>query len=275
MQQIVFFFIRNKNFLLFALLFLISVALTLQSHTYHQNKFVHSANFLTGGVYSVKSSITGYFDLKEQNEVLIEENNRLRALITQLQETEDRTIDTSETNAIQYRFVDARVINNYYSRTKNRLTLNKGANDSIRIDMGVITSNGIVGIVSNTSGNYASVQSVLNTSSQISAKTKRTGHLGNLKWNAEDPAVVQLEDIPRIAQVRLGDTIVTSGRSTIFPEGIGIGAVSNFKLDDGDNYYDISVRLFNDMTSLNHVYVIENIAAEEIKQLESESDDAE
>lgn len=274
MQQIIFFFIRNKNFLLFAVLFIASVALTLQSHTYHKNKFVHSANFLSGSVYSIKSSITGYFDLKEQNAMLIEENNRLRFMITQLQTDEVDSVDVSSVVS-QYKFVPARVINNFYSRTKNRLTINKGAGDSLRIDMGVITSQGIVGIVNNVSANYATVQSVLNTKSQINAKLKKSNQFGTLKWDAQRPDIVQLVDVPRIADVRLGDTITTGGKSTIFPEGILIGSVENFKLDEGDNYYEISVKLFNDMTNLRHVYVIENTAAEEIKQLEIEADDAE
>ena len=275
MQQIIFFFIRNKNFLLFAILFLASIALTLQSHTYHKNKFVHSANFLSGSVYSVKSGITGYFDLKEQNEMLIEENNRLRFLLEKMQGSGELISKDSVDISAQYTFVPVRVINNSYSRTKNKLTINKGAKDSLRIDMGVITSMGIVGIVNNVSANYATVQSVLNTKSQINAKLKKSNQFGTLLWDAQRPDIVQLIDIPRIADVRLGDTITTGGRSTIFPEGILIGSVKNFKLDKGDNYYDISVELFNDMTNLRHVYVIENKAAKEIKQLESEGDDAE
>ena len=194
MQQIIFFFIRNKNFLLFMLLFGISIALTLQSRSYHSNKFVHSANFVSGGLYSFKSGITGYFDLKDQNTQLIEENNRLRALLTQMEAMQDEApIDT--VNLIpQYTYVSSRVINNSYSRTKNWITINKGSKDSIRIDMGVVTSKGIVGIVSNTSSNYASVQSVLNTNTQINAKLKTSGHFGTLTWDTEDPALMRLSD---------------------------------------------------------------------------------
>lgn len=269
MQQILSFFIRNKNFLLFALLFFISVALTIESHSYHKSKALTSANFLSGGVYSIKSSITGYFDLQKQNKLLTEENARLRfelensAMGNSVKEIDTPLIDSNFT------FVTARVINNSYSKTKNNLTLNKGRKDSIAIDMGVLSPQGVIGIVNSVSSNYATVQSVLNTNSQIVAKFKKSDHFGTLIWDTNDPNLVQLTEIPRLAPVALGDTIVTDGKSTIFPAGIPIGTVYNFDRDEGDDYYSINVRLFTDMTSVNHAYVIGHRDASEIKKLEN------
>ena len=268
MQQIIFFLIRNKNFLLFIALFSISIFITIQTHSYHKNKFVNSSNAITGGIYSIKSSITDYFNLREENKILINENTRIRKQLESYKsKVVNQNIDTSSIFS-KYYFVSAKVINNSFSKTKNKLTINKGKRDSIQLDMGVITSKGIVGIIDNLSNKYATIQSILNTNSQINAKLKNAKHFGSLVWNAEDPNVIQLIDIPRLAPVKTGDTIVTGGRSTIFPEGILIGTVIDFELTEDENSQNLNIQLFNDMTNLEHVYIIDNIDTQEIINLE-------
>jgi rod shape-determining protein MreC len=268
MQQIIFFLIRNKNFLLFIALFSISIFITIQTHSYHKNKFVNSSNAITGGIYSIKSSITDYFNLREENKILINENTRIRKQLESYKsKVVNQNIDTSSIFS-KYYFVSAKVINNSFSKTKNKLTINKGKRDSIQLDMGVITSKGIVGIIDNLSNKYATIQSILNTNSQINAKLKNEKHFGSLVWNAEDPNVIQLIDIPRLAPVKTGDTIVTGGRSTIFPEGILIGTVIDFELTEDENSQNLNIQLFNDMTNLEHVYIIDNIDTQEIINLE-------
>ena len=266
MQQIINFIIRQKNFLLFLLLFSISIVFTIQSHSYHKSKFINSANFLTGGVYNSVNNISDYFNLRSQNNLLSEENKQLKSLVY------NRTIkDSTYTDSLsfndKYKFTSANIIKNSYALSDNVLLLNKGENDNIFEDFGVITSKGILGIVNKTSKNFATVISILNTTSNISAKLKKTNHYGPLKWNAKNPRIAQLVDIPKIANFKAGDTIVTSGRSSIFPKGVPIGTVSNFKLDNTKNYYEINILLFNDMTNIEHVYIIENINSPEINTL--------
>ncbi len=270
MQQILLFFIKNKNFLLFFVLFSISVALTFQSHSFHQSKLVSSANFFSGGLYSIKSSITGYFDLDQENKKLNLENARLRTLIfnTNL-DLKDSLLNP------KFEFITAQVIKNSYSSSNNKITLNKGYNDSIKQDMGVITTSGIVGIVENTSAHYAIVQSILNTNSQVFVKLKNTNHFGFLNWNREDPNLVQVIDFPPLAPVKKGDTIVTGGNSAIFPKGILVGTISDFSFNKTESEYFLTVRLFNDMTDLNYVYVIKNNHFSEIKNLENNLNNAE
>lgn len=271
MQQIINFVIRNKNLLLFLLLFGFSLGLTIQSHSYHKSKFINSANFLTGGIYERTNDVSVYFNLKEQNQQLVEENRRLRSQIFNPSDSTLKlsiTLDTSSTGT-PYRFSKAKVINNNYSLSKNYLTLNIGRNDSITEDLGVMTSKGIVGIIDNTSANYSRVLSILNTKSRINAQLKRSDHIGSLKWDAKSSEIVQLVDVSKFAPVKVGDTITTGGQSAIFPKGIPIGAISAFELDPGGDTYTISVTLFNDMTNLYHVYIIENEDASEIKALEN------
>lgn len=275
MQQILFFLIRNKNFLLTLFLFFISFALTIQSHSFHKSKFINSANFFSGGVYSFKNNVNNYFNLKEENDLLLEENARLRMQLDSFDEFS--TIDNTDSTFIhsKFQFETARVINNTYSKSKNILTIDKGSQMNIALDMGVISSKGLIGIIKNTSAKYATVQSILNINSQINAKLKNSNHFGSLIWNTKDPNIVQLIEIPRLAPIIIGDTIITGGKSTIFPEGVLVGTIQSSLLNEDKNSYTLNIKLFNDMTSLKHVYIINNKDAEEIKTLEKESDDAE
>ena len=274
MQQIIFFFIRNKNFLLFLLLFTASIALTVNSRSYHRDKLVTSANFFSGGIYNIKQTFVDYFELKEQNDILSEENNRLRQLLLELAE-EDIPQRNVEQLELPFEFHSAKVINNSFSKSKNHLTLNKGSNQGISVDMGVISSTGIVGIVNSVSGNYCTVQSVLNTNSQINAKLKNTNHFGILNWDTQSPYFARLVDIPKQVALKKGDSVVTDGKSTIFPEGIMIGTIEEVALDSNQDYYNLTIKLSTDMTNVRYVYVLENEDKLEIEALEDAVENAE
>lgn len=275
MQQIINFVIRNKTSLLFLLLFGISIGLTIQSHSYHKSKFINSANVFTGGIYESASNVSTYFDLKTQNAILLEENKMLRYKMLNGNESIASAhfrLDTTSYNG-RYQIQTAKVINNNYSASKNYLTLNKGEKDSIQEDLAVITSKGIIGIIDNTSNGYARVLSILNTKSKINAQLKASNHIGSLEWNGKSSSIVQLVDISKFAPVKKGDTIVTGGQSTIFPQGINIGTIEDFTLDISGDTYTVNVKLFNDMTNIAHVYVIKNLDAQEIKLLENPTDE--
>ena len=249
------------------MLFFISTVFTIQNHSYQKSKFVNSTNFLSGGIYNKANNISQYFGLKEQNLILQEENNKLKsALYNTDSEIKSSYLDSTTFSSI-YSFTPAVVIKNNYTFSTNILLLDKGNQDSIKQDFGVITSKGILGIIDHTSSKYATVISILNTKSKISAQLKRTNDFGTLKWNGISPELVQLVDIPSKAKLIKGDTIITSGRSAIFPKGVPIGTISDFKLDTAEDFYEINVALFNDMTTIEHVYVIENKDAKEINNL--------
>jgi rod shape-determining protein MreC len=165
----------------------------------------------------------------------------------------------------------SKVIHNSYNVYENYITIKGGAKDGVKPDMGVINSLGIIGIVDNTSEKYATVVSILNRKSQINAKIKKTNHFGSLIWDGKNTGFVQLIDVPRLAAIRKGDTIVTGGQSVIFPENINIGTIDKIYIDDQTNYYTLNVKLFNDMTNLGHVYIIKSKDREEIINLEKQS----
>lgn len=273
MQQIFNFVIKNKTFLLFLLLFSIALALTIQSHSYHRSKFINSANALTGGVYGTVNSIDKYFDLERENEILSEENKHLREqLFNSKNDSDSSYVDITYSKG-KYKVIKAQVYKNSYSMPNNYLTINKGKKDSLQQDFGVITSKGIVGIIDQTSSSYATVLSILNKKSKINAKLKSTSHKGSLTWNGESPQYTQLEDVSNFAPVKIGDTIETGGESTIFPRGIGIGTVDSFKTDISGDTYTLEVKLFNDMTNIGTVYILENLDQKEIKTLEKQNNE--
>jgi rod shape-determining protein MreC len=271
MQQIVNFVLKNSNRLLFLLLLVISLSLTIQSHSYHKSKMISSANFFTGGIYEKVNNIDEYFSLRAQNDELAIENARLKSLLfNQKDTTKLPEIDTIK-GVKKTDIIVSKVIRNSYSAFENYLTINSGAASGIKPNMGVINSAGIIGIIDNTSKNYATIISILNVKSQINAKIKKSNHFGSLVWNAKSTGFVQLIDVPRLAGVRKGDTIVTGGQSIIFPENIGIGTIDKVYIDNVTNYYTLDIKLFNDMTNLGHVYIIKNKDAEEISNLESQT----
>ncbi|MBM1104678.1 rod shape-determining protein MreC [Aurantibacter crassamenti] len=268
MQQIINFIIRNKNFLLYILLLIISLGFTIQSHSYHQSRFFNSSNWISGNIYNASHGVSSYFELQKENKALVDENKRLRSLLFNYD-----LEDTLKLDSIQrtYTITSAKIIKNSYADLRNYITINKGEKDSIKMDMGVITDHGILGIVENTSNRFASVQSILNEKSNINAKIKNTNHFGSLVWDAKNYNVVQLIDIPKLVPLLVGDTIVTGAMSSIFPENIPIGTIKKFDLDISENFYTIDITLFNDMTNIQNVYVVSNADKKEIQELETKT----
>ncbi|HUH46109.1 MAG TPA: rod shape-determining protein MreC [Arenibacter sp.] len=266
MQQIINFILRYKNFLLYVFLLGISLIFTVRSQSYHRSKFFDSANWLTGNIYSTTSDITTYFGLGEENKKLVEENKRLRTLLFNQEKEPPPPLDSTQ---ITYKVLSGHVIKNSYSLPRNYITIDKGSVDGLETDMGVITAQGVLGIVENTSKNFATVQSILNTKSRINAKLKNTNHYGSLVWDTKHYQTVQLKDIERMVTLKIGDTVVTGASSSIFPENIPIGVVKKFDLNNSQSSYSIDIRLFSDMTTVKNIYIIENTERKEIKELES------
>ena len=217
------------------------------------------------------SNIEGYFNLKIQNEELAKENARLKSLLFNIKDSTKVPSIDSINGVKKIDIIIAKVIRISYSSQVNFLTLDSGSKQGVQPEMGVINSLGIVGVIENVSPKYSTVLSILNTESPINAKIKKSNHIGSLTWNGKNTGYVQLVDVPRLASVKKGDTIVTGAQSTIFPENINIGSIDKIYIDNQTNFYTIDVKLFNDMTSLGHVYIIKNKDTPEITNLENKS----
>lgn len=270
MHRIINFILNYRNTFLYAFLFLIAFILTIRSHSYHQSKFFNSAKWITGSLYQTSNGITSYFNLKEENLKLSQENERLRYLLFNLK-LDTLRIDSLATD---FEVIRAKIIKNSYASPRNYLTIDMGEKDGVKQDMGIISTKGILGIVENTSTNFATVQSILNTKSKINAKIKNTDYFGSLIWNAKNYNVVQLIDIPRSVPVMAGDTIVTGAMSSIFPENIPIGIIKNYSLNEAQSSYDIDIKLFNDMANIKNIYIIKNRNRAEIIELEKRTTNA-
>ena len=269
MQQIINFIIKNSHRLLFLLLLSISLYLVIKSHSYHRSEYVNSANAVTGAYYEKVNEINEYFSLKQKNKDLAAENALLKELLFNKKDTilTSKTLFRNDLN--NYNVVVSKVVKNSFNSRENYITINSGANSGIEIDMGVVNDKGIIGIIEKTSPNYSTIQSVLNTKSKINAKIKNSNHFGSLIWDGTNVGFAQLIDVPRLASLKHGDSIVTGGNSDIFPENIPIGKIDRIFIDKKTNYYTINIRLFNDMTALGYVYVIENKRKKEKQQLET------
>ncbi len=274
MQQIFNFIFKNSHKLLFLLLLIVSLSLTVQFHSFHRSKIISSANFLTGGVYEQVNKINEYFSLRTQNDELAVENARLKTLLFKIEDTLETEVPKINVKGVDnVNLIVSKVIRNAYNTHENYLTISGGKNAGIKQDMGVINSAGIIGIVDKVSDNYSTVISILNVNSKINAKVKKSNHFGSLVWNGKNAGYVQLIDVPRLAQIKKGDTIVTGGSSVIFPQNIGVGTISKVYVDNQTNYYTLDIKLFNDMTNLGHVYIIKSKDRNELLQLEKKENE--
>lgn len=258
---------RLQRFIIFIFLELICLYLLIQNNNIHRSSFISSSNYVSGILYDFKTNVSNFLDLKSTNKLLLEENTRLKNKLLQFK---TNIIDTGLSHR-NYRYRSANVINISVNRTKNYITIDKGSKDGIKPEMAVLSHNGIVGLIINVRSHFSTVLPIINPTFSISAKIKRNNFYGSLSWNNESYRQANLKEIPFHAKVNIGDTIVTSGYSSIFPREIKIGTISNYRHKDGDNFLDINVKLTVDFKNLKTVYIVENLNKEEIKTLENET----
>jgi rod shape-determining protein MreC len=215
---------------------------------------------MSGSVYSFFDNINQYFYLKSTNDALVQENVRLRKMISTSYVKIVNNVH-QETDTIykqQFSFIDAKVISKTVNKRNNFFMLNKGSSNGIEVDMGVIAPNGVVGIVVKTTPNFSLVMSVLHQDSKLNVRNERTKTTGTLVWNGSNYAIGQIVDMPSSILLKVGDTIVTSGFSRDFPEGIMVGRVKNFAKDKGTGFYKVNINFSTDYNKLEYVYVIKN-----------------
>ncbi len=268
------FIIRYHALLLFLLLEALCFYFIFNYSRYHREIYVSSANKVSGVVYKKFSNVVQYFFLKQVNNDLAAENAFLRGQLPSTFEQSKDYFNTAYDSLTQHelRYRSARVVNNSVNQHFNYLTLNKGSVNGLKPDMGVISTRGLVGVVLNVSEHYATVISLLNTRLKVSARLKETGFFGSLEWDGRSYRHAQLNEIPAHASPSVGDAVVSSGFSSIFPEGILIGTIDEVSLDEGEGFYDIRVLLSVDFKKLHYVEVIEKLFAPEQRELENMSE---
>lgn len=280
MRDLLQFLMKYSNFLLFFGLEVVAFVLIFTQNGLQRSAFFSSANYMTGVVYQTESAVTEYFRLRGENERLVGENVELKNRIVELENSLESVREAHQTAVVsaytyadkQLKYIPAKVINFSTSTQRNFVTINKGLRDGVEKDMGVIDQDGVVGIVRAVSEQFAVVIPVINNSFSVSCRFVSNDKIGPLKWDGLDVRYAQLEDIARHVEVHEGDTLVTSGLSEAFPEGIRVGVVEEAELNETDAYYRIKVRLAADFHRLGYVQVIQNNTLQEQRELEKWGD---
>lgn len=278
MRNLLNFLLKYNYWFLFILLEVICFVLLFRFNNYQQSVYFTSANVVAGKVYEISGSVSSYFHLKSVNEDLLDRNMLLEQQITNLENAlRERRVDSVVVNSIRsldnadYRLFKAHVICNSLNQADNYITLDKGSSSGIRPEMGVVDGNGVVGIVYKTSPNYSLVISVLNSKSSISCKIVGSEYFGYLKWEHGDSRYAYLKDLPRHAEFNLGDTVVTSGYSTVFPAGVMVGTVDDMSDSNDGLSYLLKIKLATDFGKLSDVRVIARTGQMEQQELENMS----
>ena len=278
MRNLLNFLLKYNYWFLFILLEVICFVLLFRFNNYQQSVYFTSANVVTGKVYEVSGSVSSYFHLKSVNEDLLDRNMLLEQQIANLENAlRERQVDSVIVNSIRnldnkdYQIFKAHVIRNSLNQADNYITLDTGSSSGIRPEMGVVDGNGVVGIVYKTSPNYSLVISVLNSKSSISCKIVGSEYFGYLKWEHGDSRYAYLKDLPRHAEFNLGDTVVTSGYSTVFPAGVMVGTVDDMSDSNDGLSYLLKIKLATDFGKLGDVRVIARTGQMEQQELENMS----
>ena len=272
MRSLLKFLLRTHFLLLFILIEVLSISLLVNKNNFHRAGFINFSRQFSGKIYTKTANFKQYISLTEENQKLADENTRLLNIIESTYKSDEiffRSVNDTISNQ-RYRYTTARIVNNSVNKKHNFLTLNKGNLQGLRPEMAVISNGSIVGVIKGVSGNYATVISLLNLDLKISSKVKKNGYFGSLSWDGKGYNTAILNEIPLHADIQTGDTIITSGYSSIYPEGILIGFISDFKERRG-SFYEINVKLSTDFKNLNNVNVIGNLMQIEIIKLEDQT----
>ena len=261
MQSISKSIVTNRNLIIYLSLSLVTFNFLYNNSSLHSNQLGRISTYLSATSSKLSSSLSSYFSLVEENEKLINENIKLKNIEYKLNPIIDNSLDSISS---------ARVIVNSVNKNKNIIIIDKGMLDGVNLEMGVISSEGVVGIVKNVTNNYASIISLLNTDLKLNAILQNSSTIGSISWDGINPKILKLNDIPLSSSLKVGDTVVTGGMSFYFPKGILIGKIVNYSSNSLEGYYEIDVESFNDFSSLSNLYILNVEDNNEIKSLLNE-----
>ena len=254
----------NQFLLLFILIEGFSITLLLQNNSFQASKTVEFSTQYTSALYNSSSNFSDYLELKETNDYLIIENAKLHSIANNTEYFTDSLLIQNK----NYNYIPTKVINNSVNKRNNFITLNKGSKSGIKNGMGVITNEGVIGVVHSVSKNYSLVLSLLHKKAATGIFLKKNMHTGILKWQGFDYRTAVINDLPVHIPLNKGDTIITNSYSNIYPEGVNIGTIANFTKNSDDGFYNINISLFEDFNNLKYVYVVNSTQSEEQLKLE-------
>lgn len=272
MKNLIQIIVRFHFTILFLIIELVCFLLIVNNNNYHKTVFLNSNDAISGGIYNKVNTFSDYVRLSKINDQLSTENTSLHNLLSENYKLSADSFFFFEDSLFkqQYVYRSAKVINNSINKQRNYITLDKGRNQGIEPEMGVIANNGVIGIVKSVSNNYSTVLSLLNSRLKISAKIKKNNHHGSLYWDGKDYRKARLIEIPSHVNIKAGDTIITSSYSSIFPEGLLLGTAEEVLPSSGGNFQEIVILLNNDFNQLSYVDVIGDLLKNERLEIEKE-----
>lgn len=274
MNNLLNFFIKHSAWLVFMVYMILSLVLLFRDNPYQQSVYLTSANAVSATTYEMLSSVSSYFHLKDINEDLQERNALMEMELVSLRsQVKDLRLMLPDSTAPlpthqHFDFITARVISNSISQPNNYITINRGSNQGVKPEMGVVDQNGVVGIVNVVGRNSARIISLLNPNMRLSCKLKNSEFFGSLMWDGRSPQYAILEELPKHMTFQKGDTVITSGYSAVFPEGLIVGVIEGRARDDRESFLSLKVRLTTNFSQLDAVRVITNDMSAELKRLE-------
>lgn len=260
-------------FVFFIFLEIAALFFTVKRSDFHKNAIGYEAMAVKGYFVDKFNYVTHFFDLPNENEILTKENALLKEKVSFL--LKQNNIDITKIDSISgkpYSFIQARIVDYSIDKKDNYFLINKGAKDGIKEDMGVLSPNGVVGSVIGIGDHYASVLSVLHSKSNIKARIKGQSRFGIIVWDGIDFRELKLTEIPKYLNVSIGDTVVTAGSSAAYPEGELIGKVKELKPNNETGDYEITVTMFDDLSKVRSVYVINNLDQLDIQKAKAKED---
>lgn len=267
------FFVRYHLLLLFLLLEGFCFYLVFRTKHYNEVAYLGAANEVSGDLYATYRGVNDYLYLRRYSDSLVAENARLRARLDEsvynLKVDSGHVSDSTAKTVQYYTYISARVIQNSVNKAVNIIYLDRGRLQGVKPQMGVINGNGVVGQVISVTDNYSAVKSVLSNGTKVSAKFKKNEFFGNIHWDGINSTTATLEDIPKHVDVKIGDTLVTSGFSQLYPRNVMVGTVRTVNMKADKNFLDISINLSTNFNSLSYVYVVNNIRKEELQALDT------
>jgi rod shape-determining protein MreC len=271
MERLFLFVYQNRAFFTFLALELSCAWLIVTNNQYQGAKFFNSSNGIVATMNNFSQGVRDYFQLREVNQMLAEENAALKQKLTQQLQyiaASDTAVAIQDSLLLnQYGFESAKVVNNHVDFFKNYITIDKGEDKGLKPGMAVISPLGTVGKLKQVSNHYSVVTSLLHIDVMISARLKKTEHFGTVQWDGRDPDIVQFKYIPRHVKPVVGDSVITSGYA-IFPDGIMIGTIAEVKLRDEALFYDLKVKLSQDFRKLSFVTIVKSNLKHEQDSLE-------
>lgn len=265
MYNLIRFLQKNHFFLVFLLLETLSIIMLSRSHTYHRAVIGHTTNGLLGRIYEINANIYAYFGLRNTNAELQQQNARLLVELEYLKQGLLQQMPVQVDTV--HRFIPARVIKNTTHLRNNYFIIDKGFKDGVQKDMGVSSPDGIAGIVIGVSEHYATAMSLLHKYATLSVRFKNNDQIANLHWRGGDYHYGEVVDIPTHIELQKGDTILTSGHSFVFPEGMMVGTVEDHLHDSQGNLNVARMRFSADFNKLRHVFVVSNAHRKELDEL--------